>query len=257
MKKQSNQVEQGATANEVALTWPADRVRTQNYSNRSLGNLCCRLDTNLLFQSHLNACSNRHFGLTFSTVTRPDLSSKPYYYLIYMWHTYLWNLNGTCTSCSLISTGAWWIWYDASEEGVQVQVFFCFIFVVTTSDWSTVWRNFTKLHHSSGLSRCVCPFVCEMSSDMTVSPDCTHLMLCQPACLCLPSGLSMKINDPWVTIAFCTKWPQVSKNLMSILKDRTGKLKAPPWKNNPNGLKGILEKQQQNLTKKKKHLNLK
>lgn len=93
---------------------------------------------------------------------------------------------------------------------------------------------------------------------MTVSPDCTHLMLCQPDCLCLPSGLSMKINDPWVTIAFCTKLPQVSKNLMSILKGRTGKLKAfPPWKNNPNGLKGILVRKTTAKPNKKAYRNLK
>lgn len=66
----------------------------------------------------------------------------------------------------------------------------------------------------------VCVRKLEMSPDMTVSPDWTQLMLCQPDCLCLPSGFSMKINDPWMAVAFCTKRPRVSRSGMFIPKGR-------------------------------------
>lgn len=149
VRKQSNQVEQGATANEVALTWPADRVRTQNYFNRSLGNLCCRLDTDLLFQSHLNACSNRHFGLTFSTVTQPNLSSKQYHYSIYMAHIYLWDLNGLFLLYIVFShlnrgvvNPIWCIWGGRSSASV-----FLFYFCHNNIYWLV--NCVVKLHQTS------------------------------------------------------------------------------------------------------------
>lgn len=131
---------------------------------------------------------------------------------LFLLYAVLWHLDRSMVNLM------WCMQWGSSVELLRCIRFCCLIFVRHNDIYWLV--NCVKLYPTVHLweGKCVC--VCVMSTDMTVSPDWTHLMLCQPDCLCLPSGLSMKINDPWVATAFCTKWPQVNKNLMSIPKGR-------------------------------------
>lgn len=67
---------------------------------------------------------------------------------------------------------------------------------------------------------CVCARMCKRTADMTVSHDWTHLTLRYPDRLRLPSGLSAKINDPMLTLWFCTKRAKMGEKWRALPKSR-------------------------------------